>query len=628
MLGWWLCSWALAQEPAVPTINAQTYRAPVDARGTMWADSAGTVVDELIAAPRLVLHYTWRPLAYVAEDQDPVWLVSDVMQADAILATHYDRFRLSVYVPVYLYSAGQLTEDGAGLGDVGVDGRVTLLDPADVPLGLALHGGFRAPTSTVEASLGAAAFDTELSLAATHLVGDALELNANAGMRLGPRQELENVTLDDSFVWRVGGGYFLGEDGGLSLDLSGRAELADGIVAGVPVEGLIGGWFQASQDIAVKLGIGRGITEGIGSPQLRTLAMVAYQPRAASDRDLDGLVDRYDQCPNEPEDRDDFADDDGCPDPDNDRDGILDVADRCAEDPEDLDGYQDGDGCPDVSQSVAIQVQDPKGTVLHEASTRLEGAQSGLVGGGFGLQELHEGPYTVYASLDGYAPGQVAFEVPYEGERVVVVLQPAAVTGKLALTVIDPMGLPVEGATWAVDGAPPNSLSSGQGSARLPAGVHELKVEAAGFLSSTEEVEVPADGVVEHLVLLSRPTVRITETQIELQESIFFETGSAVIKRESHGVLEEVAGVLQEHPEIRKLRIEGHTDARGSAASNQRLSEARAASVLEFLVGRGVERERLGSVGYGETKPLVSGNYASAWEKNRRVDLFIEEQAD
>ncbi len=66
------------------------------------------------------------------------------------------------------------------------------------------------------------------------------------------------------------------------------------------------------------------------------------------DSDGDGILDKYDKCPNEPEDFDGYQDDDGCPDPDNDGDGIPDIKDKCPNKPEDKDGYQDDDGCPDL----------------------------------------------------------------------------------------------------------------------------------------------------------------------------------------------------------------------------------------------------------------------------------------
>jgi OmpA-OmpF porin, OOP family len=65
------------------------------------------------------------------------------------------------------------------------------------------------------------------------------------------------------------------------------------------------------------------------------------------DNDKDGIYDAQDQCPNEPEDRDGFQDLDGCPDPDNDKDGIPDSLDKCPNQPETFNGYKDDDGCPD-----------------------------------------------------------------------------------------------------------------------------------------------------------------------------------------------------------------------------------------------------------------------------------------
>lgn len=68
---------------------------------------------------------------------------------------------------------------------------------------------------------------------------------------------------------------------------------------------------------------------------------------AGPDTDGDGILDENDECPDQPEDFDQFEDEDGCPDPDNDGDGIPDVDDLCPLDAEDMDGFQDDDGCLD-----------------------------------------------------------------------------------------------------------------------------------------------------------------------------------------------------------------------------------------------------------------------------------------
>jgi outer membrane protein OmpA-like peptidoglycan-associated protein len=84
-------------------------------------------------------------------------------------------------------------------------------------------------------------------------------------------------------------------------------------------------------------------------------------PEGLGDADGDGLVDQDDGCPNEAEDRDGFEDEDGCPDPDNDADGIADENDACPLSPEDIDEFEDENGCPDPdndADGIADDVDD------------------------------------------------------------------------------------------------------------------------------------------------------------------------------------------------------------------------------------------------------------------------------
>jgi outer membrane protein OmpA-like peptidoglycan-associated protein len=88
-----------------------------------------------------------------------------------------------------------------------------------------------------------------------------------------------------------------------------------------------------------------------------TREFVEVAGKTDQDTDGDGIMDSRDQCINEPEDKDGYLDDDGCPDPDNDADGVADTADKCPNEPEDLDGFQDEDGCPDPDND-ADQIAD------------------------------------------------------------------------------------------------------------------------------------------------------------------------------------------------------------------------------------------------------------------------------
>ncbi len=111
--------------------------------------------------------------------------------------------------------------------------------------------------------------------------------------------------------------------------------------------------YRASPDVTLTVAGGAGLT-GARKDAFRLIGGVAWTPTPSGarvigrgDRDGDGNPDQTDICPDEPEDKDDYQDDDGCPDLDNDGDGIIDASDACPNEPEDKDGYQDDDGCPE-----------------------------------------------------------------------------------------------------------------------------------------------------------------------------------------------------------------------------------------------------------------------------------------
>ena len=134
---------------------------------------------------------------------------------------------------------------------------------------------------------------------------------------------------------------------------------------------------RVSTDVTASLMVGADPI-GARGDDLRITAGVVWapQPEGAAapgrgDRDGDGTPNSVDACPDEPEDKDGFEDEDGCPERDNDRDGIADADDRCANEPEDKDGFEDADGCPerdndgdgipDVTDRCADQAEDKDG---------------------------------------------------------------------------------------------------------------------------------------------------------------------------------------------------------------------------------------------------------------------------
>ena len=185
-------------------------------------------------------------------------------------------------------------------------------------------------------------------------------------------------------------------------------------------------------------------------------------PRPPGDRDHDGILDNVDKCPNEPEDKDGFEDEDGCPDPDNDKDGILDADDKCPNEP----GVPP-DGCPKKYNLVVV-----------------------------------------------------------------------------------------------------------------------------------------------------------TETKIELKQTVFFDTNKATIKPVSFALLNDVAQAMQDNPKI-QVEIQGHTDSQGNDAFNLKLSQKRAESVRTYLTKKGVSGDRMTPKGYGENVPIADNRTSAGRAQNRRVEFVI-----
>jgi outer membrane protein OmpA-like peptidoglycan-associated protein len=117
--------------------------------------------------------------------------------------------------------------------------------------------------------------------------------------------------------------------------------------------------------------------------------------------------------------------------------------------------------------------------------------------------------------------------------------------------------------------------------------------------------------------------VIITRERLVIRDKVYFDSGKSVVLPRSMTLLQQIARVLKEHPEIERVSIEGHTDDRGERGMNLKLSEARAASVREVLVKAGVEPTRISSKGFGPERPVMPNTSAAGREVNRRVEFVI-----
>lgn len=119
---------------------------------------------------------------------------------------------------------------------------------------------------------------------------------------------------------------------------------------------------------------------------------------------------------------------------------------------------------------------------------------------------------------------------------------------------------------------------------------------------------------------------KVTKSKIVITKKIHFEFDKAVIRPVSFRILDAVVDILKQNSDIRKVRVEGHTDSKGSDAYNMRLSQRRANAVRDYIIAHGIETERLVAVGYGESKPVDTNDTAEGRARNRRVEFTILEQ--
>ena len=125
-------------------------------------------------------------------------------------------------------------------------------------------------------------------------------------------------------------------------------------------------------------------------------------------------------------------------------------------------------------------------------------------------------------------------------------------------------------------------------------------------------------------IVVSEKETQLLETGMIRLQDVNFETGKSAIMEDSYAVLDDVGGILVKWPELR-IEVGGHTDATGSDAFNQTLSEARAKAVLDYVTGKfpTLQPEQFTAVGYGETKRVSSNKTVLGRAKNRRVEFKV-----
>lgn len=578
-----------------PSLDTRLYHLPIDAEATLWTNDAGTAPTGHWRA-KLGVHHMTNPLVFNFDDQYSIDVVSAVTEAQVVGGVTWQFLRFGLDVPVLLKVDGEQIAPQAGLGDVAIDVKGAIVDreTTDAPVGVAALVRLSVPTGTVDAAVGTDGVGVELEGIVDKRIGPVL-VAGNLGHRILPKADVGTLEWGSYGYGRLGAGWFIVENAGVSVDLAGHLvygiDLAE--PAGHPAEGIIGGFGRLSPLLVLRGGVGTGLSGGIGAPDVRFVGSIGLEPEEVRDRDGDGIRDKLDACPLVPEDIDRFADDDGCPDP---------------------------------TQKVVLRVRNHLGELLHSGTMSLQ-TEDGVRDGGAELSlQMHAGTYEVTGFADRYTPTSSTFTV-VEGRATTVDVDLMPLFGEVRSVVKDSGGRYLSG-VMEIDGEDPVRVAGGVGRSEAMEGRRAVVVKVDGYQTATQATEVRAGQRANLEFVLVPAKAKITAGRIEILEKVFFDVGRATIKPESHALLDEVANILVAHPEVTRVRVEGHTDARGSASANRRLSTARAASVVEYLSAKGVAAERMEAVGYGPDRPLDPSRTSAAHDLNRRVEFVIVERSD
>lgn len=316
---------------------------------------------------------------------------------------------------------------------------------------------------------------------------------------------------------------------------------------------------------------------------------------------------------------------------------------------------------PGAAIQIVKEVAPPpsKGKItgmVTDASTQMPVGEAIIEMKGTGLTNLSTDPETGMYTTPELPGGEVELIVRKEGylqqsAKVNVLigqtvtqdfkLQKEVKIGAIYGRVTDSTGKPLAAViSLNVPSIPPGAskVETGEYFMKIPPGEYQVTATVQGFKSVTKPATVKhgfktrIDFVLEQEVAPPPPPapvpiekkskVYIEKEKIVITETIHFETGKAVILPISYSILNAVAEVLKQNPNI-KVRVEGHTDSIGSDELNLRLSQARADAVMKYLISQGIEPSRLEAKGYGETMPIADNATPEGRAKNRRVEFTI-----
>jgi len=461
--------------------------------------------------------------------------------------------------------SGAPSASAIGLGDIRFSARYLALPRHGEGLGAGVEAGVKLPTSTEGAYGGNRTMAFAPVLFADYMFDETL-VAANVGYQVQGSDTIAGYDTGGGLRLALGARHGLLDNGlGVLGELVFGSSQEDFFgTTGTNLEGQLGADLCLAGSFRVFVAGGSGFLGGIGDPEWRFTGGLRKErcgraPVKPRDSDGDGISDRDDDCPGIRGIAGSTGSN-GCP-PDADRDGLWDNVDACPK----LPGVKQWDpkrsGCPPDEDDDGIPDKD-------DACPKRAGVNSKL-------------PAEHGCPADTDKDG-----IPDEEDACP-----------------DKPGPKTEEQT---SGCPVVGDTDGDGIKDDTDACPDVKGEAS-----------------KDARLNGCPPPKVTKEKIEIAQRIEFEAGQAVLLEDSKPVLDGIARVILEHPEVAKVIVEGYTDNTNTAEFNLTLSQQRAQAVMDYLVHKGVEQERLEARGHGMAKPIADNSTDEGKKKNRRVEFKV-----
>jgi outer membrane protein OmpA-like peptidoglycan-associated protein len=284
---------------------------------------------------------------------------------------------------------------------------------------------------------------------------------------------------------------------------------------------------------------------------------------------------------------------------------------------------------------VVLDAQSKKpiaGAVVAMVGAGVPPVASDAESGAFLSHELPAGPVKLEVKKDGYRPAEQELVLRAgRTSRAEIALEPIARKARFSISVTSNKQPIV--ASVSLKGPEylqvPFSTASAAVKVEAIPGKYLVNVTSPSHLAQTREVEVPEGSEMALGFDLApkpkRTLVKVRENKIEILQQVHFAPGKSTILADSSPLLAQVVDAII-NSGITRLRIEGHTDNRGNPKFNMQLSGRRARAVAEYLERAGIERNRLETTGFGDSRPIAPNLTARGRELNRRVELIILER--